>query len=314
MQASKLVLNPTLKALVDGVKTPARLRFGYELECAISQSEFNDVPTDDDEQPTEEIEAWLPDGYRHVNDGSVESSQYYPIEFNSRVYDRSEFPQALRDFATIAEHVKEVNNTMGLHVHVSFPDVETFERLSTVEFPIYFEQKFRESFIYESNGRRVGRKEQARLGNRFCRVPSESPRDLASLMHEQITAYGKDQSRYTAVNYNAYQCHKTIEFRVFPSTKNPSRFAKYLMFLFAVVDSFLEGHPLVPFSSFAEEKVQVQPEGEVEEVVISTNGLQQVLQLVEDDSAVVVRRCRDCGVDNALSSRFCRSCAEVLRA
>lgn len=313
MQVSKLSLQPRLKALVSNVRTHTPLRFGYELECAVAHSEFNEFPTDDDEPPMDVIQTWLPEGYTHVGDGSIESSQYAPVEFNSAVYERNELPKALRDFATIAEHVKEVNNTMGLHVHVSFPDPKAFDRLCSVEFPRYFEQKFRESFIYEKNGRTVGRKELARLRNRYCRVPSETARDENNLLHEQITAAGKDQSRYTAVNYNAYQCHKTIEFRVFPATRNPAKFAKYLVFLFAVVDSYLEGHPLEPFSSVAEEKVQVQPEGEVEEVVISTDRVQHVLQLIENEP-IAYRRCGACDSENPLSYRFCQRCAGVLRA
>lgn len=162
-------------------------------------------------------------GWERTWDSSVRTS-YDNVELRSKVYDvkngveeeiANDYKEILDTFVTV-----EVNNSMGIHVHVS--DIY-YHRLFSREFWNEFKRRFKQLYDDESIPSSERDLVKARFDNRYCRFIYNSTTD----------------SRYRAINYvPAYNQHKTIEFRAFPSTTNINVFKKFLKLVIDLVTEF----------------------------------------------------------------------------
>jgi hypothetical protein len=170
------------------------------------------------------------DGSIHCNDSSYETA-----EIKSKVYKIEEIPEML-EFVKKAMTLIKVNSSCGLHFHISFENVINYYKLFNYEFVKFFQEKIKEKFTSE--------KEKERLSSRWCQFYRDESH-FKSIKREQLKAFHKNE-RYYAINYNAYNLYKTVEFRIFPATNKVLTFTKYLKMVVNDIDSYLQNFKTIP--------------------------------------------------------------------
>jgi hypothetical protein len=168
--------------------------------------------------------------YQLTYDGSIDAmrnnSEAY--ELRSKVYtvDTAK-PTTIKeiedDFKAITEFASEANRTMGIHIHVSTKDNKTYKLLKSYKFVDVFQRKYLENFTRD--------REKRRARNSYCKFVKGEEEYV-----DNIT------ERYTAVNMASISKHGTVEFRVFPSTRNPLSFNRYLRFVIMSVVNYISYH------------------------------------------------------------------------
>lgn len=128
----------------------------------------------------------------------------------------------------LGEFLDEINKTMGFHIHLSFKNYLDYTKLLSYEFFKSFISEYKIKF-----GQQI---EKSRLRNFFCKLYND--RRFVSDTSIQLASKYKDH-RYFAVNYNSYNIHDTIEFRIFPMTQDANRLVEYLDFTINFVSEWL---------------------------------------------------------------------------
>lgn len=162
------------------------------------------------------------------NDGSLDlcddhdNNEFDAWEFASNPYTYN--LEGLRQARKIFQYLQKQkdnkgwhsNITCGFHVHVSFKPYKPAELMS-IQFHDYFIAQAVKNFPEEC---------KTRAGNRFC-VFDEVEEDII-----------KTHDRYKAINYSM-EHHKTLEFRLFPSS-GPDKMFEYLKFILKTCDKFIK--------------------------------------------------------------------------
>jgi len=171
--------------------------------------------------------------YENSSDPSIHdynSSTENAREFKSKIYNIKEIKQLFIDVKRILKLIK-VNSCCGLHVHLSFDKMPNYYKLLCWKFVEQFENAYNTTFTQEI--------EQQRKNIRWCKVyGTEINFNLDST--QQVSNSHKGNYRYHSVNFNAFNQHKTVEFRIFPGTNKIMTFKKYVNFLVKNVDDFLK--------------------------------------------------------------------------
>jgi hypothetical protein len=196
------------------------MRIGFELETGIKRnSDYRELAN---------TLNWVVSG-----DGSVHTTKRnaYAIELKSRVYQfGKEMGTLVKDFNAVKKRIAETNSSMGLHIHLSFSRKQHYYKLCSWDFVDYFQTEYAKKFTKP--------KEVSRMNNNYCKFYRDKRQfQIASAV--QLASNTKNE-RYWAVNFNAYPLYKTIEFRIFPSTKKVKEFKAYIRFVKYAVYSFLK--------------------------------------------------------------------------
>lgn len=206
------------------------LRLGFELEGGF----INEVKKEDSKIRKEFINLLKKLKFIKDFDGSINSSSdYHALELKSRIYEiknRKDLKKVIEDFKKISEYMKEVNSSMGIHFHISFKNLSDYYTLLNFDFADRFIKKYKENF--------KSKIERDRLLNHYCKI-YEDEKDFKNSTKQALRCMGKG-FRYKAINYNAYNCYKTIEFRLFSSTKEVKKFKDYITFLYDYVINYLK--------------------------------------------------------------------------
>ena len=185
--------------------TDDSMAIGFELECSIKRS------------IADEMLDYIRDAGGHVvDDGSIASSVGLAKEIRSPVVTLDHLNRLHAFIHGICSGLNKSNKTMGFHVHVSFEDFRPYVMISSKEFFEFFKSRYIKSFTTD--------RERSRLTNHFCNAEEYSPRD-----------------RYRMINIiDAWYRHKTIEFRIFPSSSQPSKLMSYIGFTINSIKDYLK--------------------------------------------------------------------------
>jgi len=225
-------------------------RVGYELEIGLKRDIFDDTPEvyEDDAgdyrcRECDSLEGdcecsgidqknkQLVNNFSIVGDGSIRSIHPESVskELKSKIYPLNDIKTLLKDFEKITPFFMESNSTMGTHIHISFNKDDTnYIKLCSWDFVSSFQKAYLKNFKFS--------REQERRGNKFCRF-YQSKMEFKRRLKKQINFR---QQRYNSINFMSFFIHRTIEFRLFPSTKYYKRFKKYLLFTVGFINQFLK--------------------------------------------------------------------------
>lgn len=197
-------------------------KLGIEIECICPSAKMDDVRIICTEV-----------GWRIGSDGSIGGARdgETELEIKSKPTDIDDLPEI---FSTITKLFKivRVNSSCGLHVHVSFKDTINYYKLFDWKFVKEFQEWVRSTF----NTTIV---ERERFSNHYCKFYI-SEENFKEVGERQLGSYGKDGSRYQAINFNAYNLFKTVEFRIFAATAKPTKFKAYLNGLLRFIDTYVQ--------------------------------------------------------------------------
>lgn len=183
------------------------------------------------------------------SDGSIQRNSHkdVTVEFKAGVYPIENKKILLENLKEAFKLIK-VNDSCGLHIHLSFENFGEYYKLLNWKFVSDFQKTINKEF------RKLN--EIRRLTNSFCKFyPTEE------IFNEEVetqlkTFHKTGGCRYRCVNFNSCNLYKTIEFRIFPATKSIKTFEKYLNMLLGMVEKHLKGAKLEPISLEVKYKVK----------------------------------------------------------
>ena len=237
--------------------------FGYEIEGGF-EDDFSDTYCEEcDSSGCGCVES----GNQYFkHDGSVETEDYTAGEIASPKFRVDRMPQ-FEQF--VKENMpQEVNNTCGLHVHLSFNNQLAYEKTMDLEFFTEFKVKVKE-FVLNSGLFTEHTQEEFvkrfRGNNTYCRdIFSPNSQATGKNVYDETT----EQGRYTFINY-PYNQHGTIECRLFPSTVSSSEVCSFVKWFIDFTNTYLKNQPKYERGNYQNTKIKnVQSINEKESVII----------------------------------------------
>jgi hypothetical protein len=157
-------------------------------------------------------------------DGSVSTGATTSAEISTKPYERLGSLLNCVD----ALYPDEVNSSCGMHVHVSFDELD-YGHLMSERFYFYFLLR------WEAWGKRLNIRSsefwsRLRGENQYCK------REWKSV--EQVTLRGRDGVRYAHLNF-CYSLHGTVECRLLPMFKDKTIAAKAIQELLSIYSDYL---------------------------------------------------------------------------
>lgn len=201
-------------------------------------------------------------GFEIAEDGSISTNENLTecVELRSPIYSLEENgkEKIINDFKAIQKYFKDSNDTMGLHFHISFTGDDTnYLKLCSWEFVSKFQQEYLNNFEYE--------RESKRINNQYCKFFISEDDFKEKVIRQQKNDHN---ARYTSVNYKSFAKTRTIEFRIFPSTKYYTRFEKYLTFTLDLIEEYLKNAKLPQISRSRElDKKEIEEIREIKDSV-----------------------------------------------
>lgn len=234
-------------------------KIGVEIECIVKSDKIETVRRIAERKGWE----WSGDGSIREYDYATETS----IEFKSKPYKVDELDAFFDDVKEIYEYAR-VNDSCGLHMHLSFENISNYYKLLCWKFVDSFQKSYETEF---TSAVEVERKTKSY--SKFFNGES----DFSAKVRHQLR-YGKHdmkpQSRYQCINFNAYNRYGTVEFRIFAAANGITKFKNYVKFLLGNVETFLSNETFEvisivkkPFKENAEEKVVIK-----EKISVATLG------------------------------------------
>jgi hypothetical protein len=227
------------------------MRFGVEIEIGSDRVKTNKL-----QNAIQKI------GWVIVGDGSVSAYHARPDEYRSKIYEGKEFQIFKKDVRTLQEFFYEYNHTMGYHIHVSFRDRQRYTQL----FCGAFVKAFLKELIKYSETLPLPRRKALlnRWDNSYCKARYD--RRYFENMYED--------TRYHAVNFiGAWGRHRTVEFRIFPSSKSVEELIDYTKFTLNFVLDWVKDNPVdntVGAEKVKQEELKAKIEEEIDATPIKT--------------------------------------------
>jgi hypothetical protein len=198
------------------------MKFGLEIEGFAEETDLEETI-----RPIcEEI------GYSVGSDGSidVDTEMDCPRDFEIRtkVYDKTELEDCLSSIAKFYKYVY-VNNSCGLHIHISFDNMKNYYRLLSWDFVKRFQEAYKAKFTENY--------EQSRIKSEYCKFYKDES-IFCEKSKEQTRNILKGSYRRYAVNFNSFNIVKTIEFRIFPAARSMEKLRSYVEFLLEFVSKY----------------------------------------------------------------------------
>lgn len=207
--------------------------------------------------------------YVMSSDGSIHDYSYStesPHEFKSKVYELTEIKQLFIDVQKIYKLIK-VNQSCGLHIHLSFEKMSNYYKLLCWKFIEKFQKEYELKFTTPI--------EQSRKWKNYSKFyQNQISFDLNTT--KQIEIRHKNDSRFHCINFNAFNHYKTIEFRIFPATNKISKFKQYVKFLINIVETFLAHET---FKEFEKTKDKLKPKEKKKTLIIKVITKNEINQL-----------------------------------
>jgi len=203
-------------------------RIGAEIECYFQDSKFSEVK-----------ELVLNNHWKIESDGSIHSP-----DSGDWIEKEIKFDYSISEINTMFEKVKElfelveVNDSCGLHFHVSFEDSTYYFKLCKYDFIKYFQEIIDKAFKTP--------KERKRINYHYCQF-YKNEGDFLTSVSNQINSYNKDGSRQHSVNFNSFNIHNTIEFRIFASTNSIRKFKSYTNLLLKSLSKYIKTQKEIKF-------------------------------------------------------------------
>lgn len=194
-------------------------KIGVEIECIVPEKNTRKLKT-----------LCTKNNWAYTSDGSIRgyTSTEVPVEFKAGVYDISNKKVLFREVDKAMKLIR-VHESCGLHMHLSFNNLTDYWKLLSYEFADYFQKLIKIRFVKPVDLRR--------LEAMWCKF-YYSQDDFKKQTQEQLRTTQKN-NRYFAVNYNSFNIHNTIEFRIFAATSNIEQFKSDVDFLLNSVEEFL---------------------------------------------------------------------------
>lgn len=185
---------------------------GFELECGVPIEVHENLKRNCNRR----MFVVSDDGSLRVPDNQINT------ELKSPVYAiKNDHKKLSNDLRAICKYISPVNESMGFHVHVK-PNCIGLQQALTEKPNV---DKFCELYLEKFKSKL----ERERSSNRYCRFSQE--------ISAENWNYHYWSEKYLAVNSNnAFRNHKTVEFRVFPSSNKPSKLLSYIGFTLKYLD------------------------------------------------------------------------------
>lgn len=203
-------------------------KIGIEVECGVDPEESgSEIP-----------------GFNVTRDGSLRDSEGVNTDLLEYVSEAHKYPNQIEDLGLsvedIYEIVNDINDSMGLHIHVSFNKDEYYYRIASKKFHDYFVERLKQTELWENNFRLRKRVEGGENNVRprddcqhFCK-PIEDPKDI----DRQLQRSGSGL-KYKRIVYFKHK-FDTVEFRLFPAMETPEEVMKAVNFTTKAINSFLQ--------------------------------------------------------------------------
>lgn len=204
------------------IKPEFKGKIGFEIECVYKSSNANKVSS-----------VALKNNWRVSGDGSIRTNSEFPfcseIKFH---YDIDELKNNIEEIKKLFEFVESGNKfNCGLHIHVSFDNIQTYYKLCSWKFIDFFQKRYK--------GYATTEEEKSRIINNYSKFYN-SKEDFIFMTNDQLKYPGKNSSRYHAINFNSFNLYKTVEFRIFAGTNSITKFVKNTNFLIETLNEFLK--------------------------------------------------------------------------
>ena len=194
-------------------------KIGCEVECIIKSSKIDEVYL------LCENKHW-----KMTSDGSLNAGRgYHTKEIHVGVYSLDDKDRMFVDLKELFELIN-VNESCGLHIHLSFEKTSDYYKLLNWKFVDGFQNEIRKKFKTTL--------EIGRLNNSYCHFYNDE-KNFIYHTNIQVKNYGK-VDRYWSVNFNSFNLVKTIEFRIFAPTNSITKFKNYFNLLTKQVDGHLK--------------------------------------------------------------------------
>lgn len=202
-------------------------KVGTEIECGVYKDAETDIP-----------------GFNITGDGSLRSTNGVRTDLVEFVSEPHKYPEQIEDLGLsvrdIYEQINDINDTMGLHIHVSFNKDEYYYRIASKKFHDYFVSRLKETELWEDCERLRKRVEGGpnEIRNDDCDYycqPLEEPKEI----DDQLQRGGGSGLKYKRIVYfkNKYD---TVEFRLFPAMENPENVMRAVNFTTKAINAFLQ--------------------------------------------------------------------------
>jgi len=205
----------------NGVKKLKGL-ISLEIECLV-HSDFNDTL----------LNLCIENNWICESDCSIEylgldRDYYTPREIKICKYPLNNYEKLFKDLKPLLDIIK-VNRSCGLHIHISFKNNVNYYKLLKWLFVENFQKEYLNTFktIIERD----------RKTNRFSKF-YEDINDFNFVTEQQLKTPYKVRDRYKSINFNSFNIHHTIEFRIFAGCNKITKFKENYFFL---MGSVLEG-------------------------------------------------------------------------
>lgn len=165
----------------------------FKLKSLKSGKEIND-------REIKEIEKYVKD---IKGDGSIYLKTFaydenvIAKEITTKVFEYSNFREFEKFMQKIGKYIREVNESMGYHIHFSFNEFDKYILLLSCDFLKKFKRFLKKEFDDEV---------KKRFNNNYCR----EIKNYKNFMLKCLYNY----SRYYFINYRAWERHKTFEVRI----------------------------------------------------------------------------------------------------
>lgn len=207
-------------------------KIGFEVECVYADN-------DRDGETDKVKEICLKNHWIKSFDGSIRTTPTYNVEAEIKFhYDLKELNKNLPKIKKLLSLIKSSQAFgCGLHMHLSFEEICNYYKLSCWKFVDYFQKEYIKYAKTEE--------ERERKNNTFCKFYPNKELYIANT-NEQLKTTQKN-ARYYAVNFNSFNIHQTIEFRIFVGTDKYSRFVDNINFLIKTINDFLSQEKEISF-------------------------------------------------------------------
>lgn len=203
-------------------------KIGIEVECGVYPDEAaKNIP-----------------GFNITSDGSLRRTEGINTDLVEYVSEAHKYPDQMEDMAAsvndIYDIVNDINDSMGLHIHVSFNKDEYYYRIASKKFHDYFVERLKGTDLWENNERLRKRVEGGENNVRprddcqhFCK-PIENPKEIDQQLQRSGTGL-----KYKRIVYFKHK-YDTVEFRLFPAMDTPEEVAQAVNITSTAINSFLQ--------------------------------------------------------------------------
>lgn len=213
-------------------------------------------------------------GFNNTTDGSLRDNGNHTScrEFVSEAHD---YPSQMEDLKLgledVYEIINEINESMGLHIHVSFTKDEYYYRLASTKFEEFFINRLKQTSLWENNPSLQKRVEggennvTGREADYFCR--NVDPETIDQQLRDRR---GSNQKYRRIVFFkNKYD---TVEFRLFSAMETAEEVMQAVDFTTRTINAYMQNTQYTQQTEINVEKPAAQETQEQMNSEVATTG------------------------------------------